>query len=66
MWAACATGCMVGPDYQRPEPLLPQAFKTPEPAQVRVQTDADLNEWWKRFKDPKLDELVEQIGRAHV
>ena len=57
---------MVGPDYKRPEPLLPEAFKTPEPAQVRVDADADLNEWWKRFNDPKLDELVERAQKGNI
>jgi NodT family efflux transporter outer membrane factor (OMF) lipoprotein len=64
--AAIAAGCMVGPDYKRPAPLLPEAFKTPEPAQVRVDADADLNEWWKRFNDPKLDELVERAQKGNI
>ena len=64
--AGFVAGCMVGPDYKRPEPLLPQTFKTPEPAQVRVDADADLNEWWKRFNDPKLDELVERAQKGSI
>ncbi|MFM7806411.1 MAG: RND transporter, partial [Planctomycetota bacterium] len=64
--AGVVAGCMVGPDYKRPEPLLPQAFKTPEPAEVRVDADADLNEWWKRFNDPKLDELIERAQKGNI
>jgi multidrug efflux system outer membrane protein len=57
---------MVGPDYQRPEPLLPETFKTPEPAQVRMDADADLHEWWKRFNDAKLDELIERAQKGSI
>jgi len=57
---------MVGPEYQRPAPLLPETFKTPEPAQVRMDADADLNDWWKRFNDAKLDELVERAQKGSI
>jgi outer membrane protein, multidrug efflux system len=52
--ALLLSGCMVGPDYQRPAMDLPQAF-----------TEADVGSaaaprpgWWKLYNDPKLDELV--------
>lgn len=57
---------MVGPDYTRPEPLLPDRFKTPEPAQVRMDAESDLNDWWKRFQDPKLDALIERAQKGNI
>lgn len=47
------SACAVGPDYQRPETPLPQAFTepAPKPAAVEVQ-------WWKQFKDAQLDQLI--------
>ena len=49
-----ATGCLVGPDYQRPEVVMPEAFfgDTTEGKSV-----AEL-QWWELFKDPQLQELV--------
>ena len=57
--AACslvllASGCLVGPDYQRPEVVLPEAYfgETAEGQPV-----AEL-QWWKLFRDPQMQELV--------
>ncbi|HSD54733.1 MAG TPA: efflux transporter outer membrane subunit [Burkholderiales bacterium] len=46
-------GCMVGPDYQRPEVPIPATFRyEPQAAQ-----DAET-EWWKAFGDPVLDGYI--------
>ncbi|MGH8682046.1 MAG: efflux transporter outer membrane subunit [Burkholderiales bacterium] len=47
-------GCMVGPDYKRPELPTPAAYRY-EP-QAAAQT-ADT-EWWKAFGDPVLDGYI--------
>lgn len=50
----CLAGCMVGPDYQRPEVKAPQSFLYEEKdAQNTANTD-----WWKSFNDPVLDALI--------
>jgi len=52
-------GCMVGPDYQRPDTHLPSKWsfaKQPDGA----ANSADLARWWRRFHDSKLNSLVEQ------
>lgn len=69
---ACAmlAGCAVGPDYQRPDAPVPQAFKeasdtmpawtgdwkTAEPQDAMSRPD-----WWRVFNDPALDALMSQV-----
>ena len=48
-------GCMVGPDYKRPETNLPAAFLEPSSGTAPLTVPAD---WWKLYNDPLLDQLV--------
>lgn len=51
-------GCMVGPNYHRPDVQTPTAYRTLAPdAQAQVVSYADLP-WWEVFHDPKLQELI--------
>lgn len=52
--AALLTGCLVGPDYKRPELSVPQSLGA-MPADARQTADT---EWWKQFDDPVLDRLI--------
>ena len=52
--AIVVSGCMVGPDYQRPEIDMPEAFLGDV---VQGESIADL-QWWQLFRDPQLQELV--------
>lgn len=53
--ACCAVaGCMVGPDYRRPDIAAPQSYLY-EPKEVAATADLA---WWKRFDDPVLDALI--------
>src|SRR5216684_6977519 len=68
----CLSGCMVGPNYQRPPPADPPplAFKETtgpvigaaanfQPAQPR---DAiDRGPWWTMYDDPVLDRVAAQV-----
>jgi outer membrane protein, multidrug efflux system len=54
-------GCMVGPDYKRPEAVLPGAFLEPSSGTAALEVPAD---WWKAYNDPLLDQLV-QDGLAN-
>ncbi|AEJ02038.1 RND efflux system, outer membrane lipoprotein, NodT family [Nitrosomonas sp. Is79A3] len=49
------TGCMVGPDYKRPEVDLPLKW--------RVDTNNDVETvnttWWEQFNDATLNELIQ-------
>ncbi|MBO9551651.1 efflux transporter outer membrane subunit [Pseudomonas sp.] len=61
------TGCMVGPDYQRPEMALPQGFKEGTQWQRAAANPqgALASRWWLAFGDPQLNSLVEQSARAN-
>lgn len=52
------TGCMVGPNYQRPAVQIPQNFRAPEPLPAsQAASFADLK-WWQVFQDEELQGLV--------
>lgn len=51
------TGCMVGPNYKTPQTKLPNSFLITEGSDYT--NDAVEIEWWRGFKDPVLDELIE-------
>ena len=56
--ALCIAGCAVGPDYKRPSPDLPVAWKLETPWRTGAPADtADKGAWWKAFDDPQLDAL---------
>jgi len=47
-------GCMVGPDYRRPEVTVPAAWRL-EDVEAR---DISNIAWWDQFQDPVLSDLV--------
>jgi outer membrane protein, multidrug efflux system len=52
---AISSGCMVGPDYQRPDVAIPPGWRM-----VNGDPTAVINEeWWNQFNDPQLDRLIE-------
>lgn len=73
---ALFTGCLVGPNYQRPSPpgSVPVAFKEqplpPPPAPLASgawkqaqPSDGELRgKWWELFGDPRLNALEERIA----
>ena len=60
--ASVLSGCVtLGPDYQRPDTVLPQTWRTDLPnARDVVNTD-----WWKGLGDPSLDALVDEAIAAN-
>lgn len=55
-------GCMVGPNYLRPQAAAPSAFKEAgdwKPAQPRDAVSR--GKWWEIFGDAKLNALIEQV-----
>jgi NodT family efflux transporter outer membrane factor (OMF) lipoprotein len=52
-------GCMVGPDYRRPELGLTPGFVS-APATTGQAATADLARWWTGFDDPELTRLVDR------
>jgi NodT family efflux transporter outer membrane factor (OMF) lipoprotein len=63
--AAILSGCMVGPNYQRPPASAPAAWKEPPPPNWKSATPRDelpRGKWWEVFGDPQLDALEEQVA----
>lgn len=50
-----ASGCAMGPDYRAETPELPEQW--PEQAPL-AETTEDWQQWWTRFEDPTLNQLV--------
>lgn len=50
------TGCMLGPDYERPGLDVPAAFRYED---GEAQQTANID-WWKQFEDPALDRLIDE------
>jgi multidrug efflux system outer membrane protein len=53
--AAMLGACAVGPDYERPELDVPEAYREPAPAAGPAL--ANLH-WWELFGDDQLDALI--------
>ena len=59
--AMAVAGCAVGPDYKRPAPDLPVAWKLEAPWRTGAPADAaDKGDWWKAFGDPQLNDLEQR------
>ena len=57
--ALVLTSCApVGPDFVKPEPEAPEDWSQPV-SQGLDTAPNELVEWWRVFKDPVMDELVE-------
>lgn len=56
-------GCAVGPDYEEPELVLPDAWQ--EAVVADVTGDAPpLSTWWEGFNDPLLTSLIERSAET--
>ena len=55
-------GCMVGPDYHRPQVSVPATFhELPGWTQAEPAAAGPKGAWWTGFNDPLLDELEPQV-----
>ena len=53
------TACKVGPNFEKPQVTSEEMWS--QPAQAPLTTaEPDLHQWWKRFDDPILDQLITQ------
>jgi NodT family efflux transporter outer membrane factor (OMF) lipoprotein len=57
------SGCMVGPDYQKPDISMPLQFAE-SPAEL-MSSENTLFQWWKQFEDPFLNQLIEEAYQAN-
>jgi multidrug efflux system outer membrane protein len=57
--AFIVTGCMVGPDYKRPEVSVPSVYRGTDTAVPVASSESFGNlEWWSVFPDPELQALI--------
>jgi NodT family efflux transporter outer membrane factor (OMF) lipoprotein len=50
-------GCTVGPDYEAPEPAIPDAWQSAAAADLTSEAPP-IAYWWEAFNDPVLDDLI--------
>ncbi|MCB1966327.1 MAG: efflux transporter outer membrane subunit [Candidatus Accumulibacter sp.] len=56
MHGLALSGCMLGPDYQRPGVAAPASFQYA----TKDVIDSSDTLWWRQFEDPVLDGLVDE------
>ena len=60
--AMLLAGCMVGPDYKRPDAPTPVAYKELDGWKPATPLDTiNRGAWWSIYNDPELDELESQV-----
>ncbi len=62
-YALTLSGCVVGPNYQRPVIDLPVAY--PSAATTDVAPTASTN-WWSIFNDPALDNMMNEALKNNL
>jgi NodT family efflux transporter outer membrane factor (OMF) lipoprotein len=66
---ACLCGCAAGPNYTPFSIPAPHAFVASGgelSAKSGRWADADLGQWWRSFRDPELNSLVERAVAANL
>ncbi len=66
VYALLLTGCglkggwltTVGPDYQAPSPPTAPQWNAPQPTLAHQGELTELTNWWKKFNDPTLSQLL--------
>ena len=63
---ASLSGCMLGPDYIRPQQQIPEHFATPEGWKVATpaQTDSSVD-WRQLYQDQQLLQLLERLEQEN-
>ncbi|SAL66133.1 RND transporter [Caballeronia choica] len=74
-WAGALAGCVVGPDYVRPDVNVPATYKSIDTgAEAASSKDwkpaqpSDANPrapWWEIYGDPQLNALEQQVATAN-
>jgi multidrug efflux system outer membrane protein len=60
--ALVLSGCLVGPDYERPKTDVPAQWRIEYPAAA----DTANTKWWEQFDDPTLNQLIEEALRQNL
>jgi len=57
--------CKVGPNYEKPQVLQADLWTPPVEGPISA-AEPNLLEWWKRFQDPVLDQLIVQAQESNA
>ncbi len=59
------SACAVGPEYKRPNIVTAKNYKEGKIGwkQAHSNVDIDRGQWWKIFKDPILDDLIDKLNK---
>ncbi|HEX3717263.1 MAG TPA: efflux transporter outer membrane subunit [Verrucomicrobiae bacterium] len=60
--AGIISGCMVGPNYERPKVAVEGKFGE---TGTNIVTNEPTANWWKTFNDPELDKLITEALRTN-
>ena len=67
------TGCMVGPDFHKPETQMPAGWvgvtPTTAPTTGGSMTNprpVDVSRWWQNFNDPELNSLIDRAVASNL
>lgn len=59
------SGCVLGPDFHAPDSQLPATWE-PEALRGQVTAQEITTQWWDRFNDPLLSQLVSKAGESNL
>jgi NodT family efflux transporter outer membrane factor (OMF) lipoprotein len=59
------TGCKVGPDYQRPQVTVPDAWRQAVVEDMDASSSS-LIRWWTLFDDPLLESLIQRAATGNL
>lgn len=60
------SGCMVGPDYDKPATAVNTAWSEPTAADGTLTDEETSPAWWKVFHDPVLNALIDQAYHENL
>ena len=63
--AFLVTGCMVGPDFVKPDAPLEELWTQQEDSRIKIEP-VDYREWWAVFNDPVLNNLIEKASQQNL
>ncbi|HTX34070.1 MAG TPA: efflux transporter outer membrane subunit [Bryobacteraceae bacterium] len=56
--SALLTGCMMGPNYKRPQVAVPATFRAPDPLPAPEAASLADAKWFEVFRDKQLQDLI--------
>jgi len=60
-----ASGCTVGPNYQKPDLPVPSTWNEAQQKGVQISS-TELIRWWTSFNDPLLNSLIERAVGSNL